>query len=115
MKVTAVIPVYNEENTIARVVRETQCYCDEVIVVDDCSTDKTPQIIQELGIKYALHGKNYGAGAATRTGILMALKFNADIVVTIDGDGQHNPKEIPMLLAPFKSHNNVGIVVGSRF
>lgn len=115
MKTIAVIPVFNEENTIGRVVEETKKHCDVVVVVDDCSTDRTPQIIQKLGIKYALHGKNKGTGAATRIGILMALRLGADVVVTLDGDGQHNPSQIPLFLSPFSIKDSADIAIGSRF
>lgn len=115
MKVIAVIPAYNEEKTIADVVKGAKKYCDEVIVVDDCSTDRTPQILWELGIKYLSHRENKGVGAATWFGIKMALRQEADIVVTLDGDGQHNPAEIPTLLKPFKLYGNIGVVIGSRF
>lgn len=112
MKVVAVIPVCNEEKSIVSVVRQTQKYCDEVIVVDDSSTDRTPQILRELGFKHILHKENKGVGAATRTGVLRALEQGADVVVTLDGDGQHNPSDIPYLLREMGSSD---ITIGSRF
>lgn len=115
MKVITVIPAYNEERTIASVVSEAKNHCDGVIVVDDGSSDNTPKIIQALGIKYALCGHNRGAGSATRIGLKMALEAGADIVVTLDGDGQHDAREIPTLLVPFNLYGNVGVVIGSRF
>ena len=114
MKTVAVIPTYNGERTITQVVKETKKYCDEVIVVDDCSLDNTPKIIQRLGVKYALCGKNHGQGSATRIGMRMALEFGADIIVTLDSDGQHNPNEIPQVLKPILE-GRADLAIGSRF
>ncbi len=95
-------------------VEETKEYCDEVIVVDDCSSDSTPKIIQGLDIKYALCAKNCGQGSATRIGMKMALELGAGIIATLDSDGQHNPSEIPQVLKPILE-GKADIVVGARF
>ncbi len=113
-KIVAVIPAYNVENTIAQVVEETKKHCDEVIVVDDGSSDNTPKIIQGLGIRYALCGKNHGQGLATRIGMKMALDLGANIIVTLDSDGQHNPNEIPQVIQPILD-GRADLVIGSRF
>jgi glycosyltransferase involved in cell wall biosynthesis len=114
MKTVVIIPAYNAEKTIAQVVNISKHHCNEVIVVDDCSSDNTPKIIQGLGIKYALCGKNHGQGSATRIGMKMALEFGADIIITLDCDGQHNPNEIPRLLKPILK-SRVDMVIGARF
>lgn len=114
MKVIAVIPAYNEELMIADVINRTKQYVDDIIVVDDCSIDKTPQIIQSLGVKYILHNKNYGAGRATRNGINAAVFHKADIVITLDGDGQHNPTDIPKLVKPI-IENKAEVVIATRY
>ena len=108
------MPAYNEELMIADVVNRTKKYVDDIVVVDDGSKDKTPQIIQKLGVKWILHRKNHGAGMATQNGIDKALYHKADIIVTLDGDGQHDIEEIPKLLQPI-INNEADVVVGSRF
>jgi glycosyltransferase involved in cell wall biosynthesis len=113
MKTAVVIPAYNEEKTIADIVKRARKYCDHVIVIDDCSSDRTGRVAQRVGAETFKHTENKGAGAATRTGLELAQSF--DIVITLDGDGQHNPDEIPVLLEPLKPYSNVGVVVGSRF
>lgn len=117
MKTAIVIPVYNEENTVKEIVEQARKYCDTVIVVDDGSTDRTPRIIQSLDIKdvnYALLERNIGVGNATRLGLKIAKGLDVDAVVTLDGDGQHDPDEIPVVLAPLQE-NRVDIAIGSRF
>ena len=113
MKITAVIPVFNEKHSIGNLVLKAKQYCNDVIVVDDGSTDKTADILKTLGCKYVLHADNQGQGAATRTGVNVALRLGADIIVTLDGDGQHSPDNIPLLLKPVLD-NTADVVVGSR-
>jgi glycosyltransferase involved in cell wall biosynthesis len=113
MKIAAVIPAYNEENTIANIVKQASKYVDHIVVVDDCSNDQTAWIAQRAGAEACKHIENKGAGAATRTCLQLAKSF--DVVITLDADGQHNPDEIPMLLKPFNLYSNIGIVIGSRF
>jgi glycosyltransferase involved in cell wall biosynthesis len=107
-----VIPVYNEESAITKVVKETKKYCDQVVVVDDCSDDGTAEVVSNLGVEYRRHDVNKGQGASTRTGIIAALSLGADIIVTIDGDGQHDPSYIPLLL---EHMTTADVVIGSRF
>lgn len=117
MKIVAVIPAYNEEGTIKRIIGQAKNFCDAVIVVDDGSTDRTPSLIQRLNIKdvnYTLFERNIGVGNATKMGLKIARGLNADAVVTLDGDGQHDPSEIPSVLKPIKE-NKADIVIGSRF
>ena len=91
--VIIIIPAYNEEKTVAGVVREARKY-GKVVVVDDASKDKTAFEARKAGALVVRHKKNGGLGAALRSGFARALQVKADIVVTIDADGQHNPKEI---------------------
>jgi glycosyltransferase involved in cell wall biosynthesis len=83
-------------------------------VVDDGSTDATPKVARAAGAEVIRHRENQGAGAATKTAFKTAKRKHADIVVTIDGDGQHNPDEIPQLLAPILK-GKADLVIGSRF
>jgi len=98
MRTLALIPCYNEEDTIGSIVLKTKRYVDEVLVVDDGSIDDTTKVAGEAGAVVITHEKNCGKGIAIRTGFKYALQKNYDYVVTIDGDGQHNPAEISDVL-----------------
>ncbi|MFW6126070.1 MAG: glycosyltransferase family 2 protein, partial [Chloroflexota bacterium] len=113
-KVVAVIPCLNEERFIADIVSRAKEHVDHVIAVDDGSTDGTAHAASEAGAEVVRHERPRGAGAATRTGFQAALKHNPDVVVTLDGDGQHNPDEIPGVLAPVL-RGEADLVIGSRF
>ncbi|OGD60475.1 hypothetical protein A3K78_08115 [Candidatus Bathyarchaeota archaeon RBG_13_52_12] len=107
------MPAYDEEANIAKVVLRAQKHVDQVIVCDDGSSDCTADIAEALGAFVIRHEKNEGYGASLMSLFKEAIKINADVVVTLDSDGQHDPKEIPMLLE--KLNGDVDIVVGSRF
>lgn len=108
------IPAHNEEQFIGEIVSKAKRYVDEVIVVDDGSTDNTSEIAQAAGAEVIKHKTNQGAGAATKTAFEAAKRSHTDILVTLDGDGQHNPDEIPQLLAPILNEE-ADLVIGSRF
>jgi len=110
--VTAIIPAFNEEIAIGSVVLTTFKYVDQVIVVDDGSSDRTSEIAEAAGAEVIQHSSNQGKGAALRSGF-QAIG-DRDIVVTLDGDGQHNPVEIPKLLKPIID-GEADIVNGSRY
>ena len=112
--VVAAIPAFNVERTIAKLVLETQKYADVVLVCDDGSTDMTSEIAKRLGADVIKHEKNMGYGAAIKTLFTTARELNADVLVTLDGDGQHDPREIPKLIKPVLE-NKADIVLGSRF
>lgn len=114
MKVVCVIPAFNEEKTVRRVIEGAMAHVDEVVVVDDGSVDKTYEEAVDTKAIVIRHEENYGVGRATRTGIKKALNLNADLIVTLDADGEHDPDVIPKLVqtAVDKAKN---IVVGSRF
>lgn len=112
MSVCCVIPAYQEYKTIERVVSITQKYCSSVIVVDDGSTDNTEEIAKKAGAIVLRHTKNQGKGAALRTGFNYVLKNQWEIIITLDGDLQHNPHSIPRFLEKIKQGYDV--VVGSR-
>lgn len=114
---SVVVPVYNEEATIARVVSRVAALPlrKEIVIVDDCSTDGTRELLARFqgipGIQVVLHEENQGKGAALRTGFEHA---NGDIVVIQDADLEYDPLEIPGLLGPIL-RDEAEIVYGSRF
>ncbi|MCR8454639.1 MAG: glycosyltransferase family 2 protein [Crenarchaeota archaeon] len=112
--IVACIPAYNEEKTIAGVVLRTMKYVDRVIVCDDGSSDLTGLIAERLGAEVIRHGRNLGYGAALSSLFRRAEELGADIAVTLDADGQHDPSYIPRLVEPIIK-GEADIVIGSRF
>jgi len=112
--IVAAIPAYNEERTIAKLVLQAKKYSDKVVVCDDGSTDSTSEIAAELGADVIRHEKNLGYGAAIRSLFRRARELGADVTVTLDGDGQHEPSEIPLLAEPIL-RGQADVVIGSRF
>lgn len=108
------IPAYNEERTIAQVILDAQRFADLVIVCDDGSTDQTRQISRKLGADVVAHEKNCGYGSTIKSLFQRASELNADVFVTIDADGQHEPNEIPAIIKPLLK-GSADIVIGSRF
>ena len=111
-----IIPAYNEETVIKKTIQDLQnAGFQNIIVVDDCSTDNTFHEAQKTGVITLKHLINRGQGAALRTGIEYAREnFNPEIIVTFDADGQHQPKDIPKLIQPI-INNEADIALGSRF
>lgn len=111
-KVSVIIPAYNEEKTLPKVIKEILALrvVDEIIVVDDGSTDKTAEKVGRIRkVKLFQHVYNIGNGASIKDGLRLAT---GDIVITMDGDGQHKAKDIPRLLAQIKKGYHM--VVGAR-
>ena len=108
-KTAVVIPAKNESGRIEEVIQSVQPYCDEVLVVDGHSEDATRQIAKRLGARVVLDNSR-GKGDGVRTGI---KKARGEIIVFIDGDGSHEPSDIPRLLQPIID-GEADMVVGSR-
>jgi glycosyltransferase involved in cell wall biosynthesis len=112
--VLAVIPAYDEERFIASVVLKARRFVDQVIVIDDGSTDETAMLAEAAGATVIRQPHNQGKAAALNAGFDMARQLNPSAVVLLDGDGQHNPADIPALLQPILD-GDADVVVGSRF
>lgn len=110
-KVFAVIPAYNEESSIRNIINETNKYVDNIIVVDDGSKDKTGEEAKKEGVIVLKHIINLGKGAALKTGCDYAIRQEADKIIVLDADAQHEPSEIPNFLNEL---NNMDIVLGYR-
>lgn len=113
--ICVVIPAYNEAEVIARVLDDFAETPYQVVVIDDCSTDETAEIVSRYPVTLLHHMINLGQGAALQTGFSYVCKHNlADFVVSFDSDGQHDVDDIPALVSPLLG-GGVDVVLGSRF
>ena len=108
------IPAYNEERSIATVVLDAQKYADVVVVCDDGSSDSTGEIAERLGAIVVRHDVNKGYGAAVQSLFKETKRVSADILVTLDGDGQHDVSKTSLLIQPILD-DKADVVIGSRF
>jgi glycosyltransferase involved in cell wall biosynthesis len=108
------IPCYNEEVAIGSLVIRASQYADQVVVLDDGSTDKTAEVARLAGAHLLIHDTNLGKGAALRDLFEYATQSDFDILIIIDGDGQHNPDDIPKLVEPLL-RDEADVVNGSRY
>jgi len=113
-KIIAIIPAYNEAVAIGSVVLRTKQFVDKVIVIDDGSKDLTSSIAEHGGAEVIRLSGNHGKAYAVMRGFDRARQLNADVVVMLDGDGQHHPEEIPTVIAPILK-NEADLAIGSRF
>lgn len=112
--VLVAIPAYNEVSTIAEVVGETQDVCDQVCVIDDGSDDETALRAASAGASVVQHDRNKGYGAALHSAFKEAARLDAEQLVVIDADGQHDPRDIPTLVERRRSEG-ADVVIGSRY
>jgi len=110
--VLAGIAAYNEARYIGSIVLQARQYVDEVIVVDDGSTDNTARVAELAGATVIRHAENRGKGTAIQSIVAEAKKRNPDVLVLLDADSQHNPNEIPILIKPISE--GFDLVIGSR-
>lgn len=109
------VPTYNEEENIDEVITELKRVGHDlnIFVIDDGSKDETTKKAQEAGVKVMKHPINLGGGAAMRTAFTFAALNDVECIITLDGDGQHDPKEIVSIIEA--AENGADLVVGSRF
>ena len=108
------IPAYNEENAVGSTVLGVKRYADDVVVVDDGSTDRTPEIVAQADVTLLQHERNRGKGAAIRTLFEHAQDLDCDALVLLDADGQHDPADVPALAKPVVE-DEADMVIGSRY
>lgn len=109
-----IIPAFNEEKRIGKVVEEVEKFVDTIVVVDDGSTDQTSLRIVSKKAVVLRHPFNLGQGAAIQTGLEYAKKNKAEVVITFDADGQFRPSEISRVVEPIIK-DQMEVVLGSRF
>ncbi len=113
MKVLTSVPVYNEEQHLEAVLREVRRYSNDILVINDGSTDRTGELLAtQSDLHVVTHRKNRGYGAALISAFVYARRHRPDVLVTMDCDGQHEPARIPVLL---EAIHDVDIVSGSRY
>ncbi len=108
------LPMYNEEETIGTVVTLSKDYVDHVVCVDDGSSDSSARIAEACGAIVHRHRVNRGYGGALKSLFQIAKEMNADVLVILDSDGQHDPSSIPSLIEPI-INGEADFVIGSRF
>ena len=113
-KIIICIPAFNEGKTISDIVNKSKKYANEVIVYDDGSTDDTYEVTKSTGATVIRNPENKGYGVAIRSLFQAAREQDADVMVTLDSDGQHNPDQIPDLVEPILKQG-FDLVIGSRF
>ena len=116
-RIFVVIPAFNEALVVRGVVEEVLQRGHEVVVVDDCSTDGTAKTLHGLSCTVLRHRVNLGQGAALQTGVDCCVERGADVIVTFDSDGQHDPDDISKLVAALELERTDGpdVALGSRF
>ena len=114
MTMAAVIPAYNERVHIADVIRRTRAKIDNVLVVDDGSSDATAERARDAGAEVIVHPQNRGKGESIKTGLRYWLDRQIDFVIILDADGQHRPEEIERFVAAAVSAALPKLILGNR-
>jgi glycosyltransferase involved in cell wall biosynthesis len=112
-KAVALIPAYNEASRVGPVILKAREYVSEVWVVDDGSTDNTAQVAREAGAKVLVNEKNQGKGSSVLNGLAAILQTDAELILLLDADGQHDPREIPRFLEAY-DQTGATVIVGNR-
>jgi len=113
MRTLAAIPCFDEEVAIGSVVLRARQHVDEVLVIDDGCTDNTAKVARDAGATIISHGARKGKGQGIKSALRYAVEHNYDCLVLLDGDGQHNPEEIPLLVEPILA-DTADLVIGFR-
>lgn len=109
--VCAVIPCFNEINTIKKTVNEVSKHIKQIVLVDDGSTDGLSKNMFDENVVYCKHNNNLGKGVALKTGLLKGIELQTDVTITLDADGQHDPNYIPKFIEAIKEYD---CVLGKR-
>jgi len=113
-RIAAVIPAYQEEKHVGEVAQRTRAQLENVLVVDDGSTDTTAERARSSGVDVVIHPQNRGKGESIKTGLRYWLERGSEYVVLLDADGQHLPEEISRFVDSAASESNAKIFIGSR-
>ena len=112
-RVCVMIPTFNNSRTIGKVIEDVQQFTDQIIVINDGSTDDTKEILSKYAIDVVTHERNKGKGMALRSGFRRALERNFDFAISIDSDGQHFADDLPKFIAALNVHSHA-IIIGAR-
>ena len=113
-RIAAVIPAYQEEKHVGEVAQRTRAQLENVLVVDDGSTDATAERARSSGVDVVIHPQNRGKGESIKTGLRYWLERGSEYVVLLDADGQHLPEEISRFVESAGSESNAKVFIGSR-
>ena len=113
VELVAVVPAYREAKRVGRTVSQLLAQCGQVVVVDDGSGDGTAEAARDAGATVVVHAENRGKGVALQTGFARALELGAEIVITLDADGQHSPEDVAAFLDLHESQGHE-VIVGNR-
>ena len=112
-KIIAIVPAFNEAKTIGSVISELMTRVSEVVVVDDCSSDGTEHAARAAGAVVVRHDENLGYDQSLNSGFAEAARRGAQIMLTLDADGEHDPSDVPRIIEPILT-NSADIVLGQR-
>lgn len=113
MNILVIIPAFNVAEYLKNVINDTRKYLDDILVVDDGSSDKTYEVASNCGVYVIRHKENLGKGSTLQTGFAYAIENDYEVVITLDGDGQHDPEHIPDFLLAFEN-TDADLIIGSR-